>query len=215
MGVPVLVRRWRRRPLLRDAGDGHDLHGDVRAERCPGRPGGGVRLRCWVGVGCRRCVGSWKWGDGVGCGVELVRAVRVSAELRRCERLGDRGRCGVARSDVRDDGRGVGAAIEAGWVADGRGQGARGWRRLRARCRCGRGAAVGSGGHRRRAERGRFDGVAVERVDASRGHVRRGRRAVVRQRGAGGIAAVRRRDGGVDGPLRLGETVSGASGSRA
>ena len=88
-------------------------------------------------------VGSWECGDGVGCGVELVRAVRVGVELRRCERLGDGGRCGFARSDVRDDGGGVGAAVEGWWVADGGRQGAAGRRRLRVVCGSGAGRPLG------------------------------------------------------------------------
>ena len=111
---------------------------------------------------------------------------------------------GFARPDVRDDGRGVGASVEAGWVADGGVEGAYGWGRVRAGCGCGRGAAVGSGGHRWRAERGWVGGVAVERLVASGGDVRRGGRAVVRERGAGGLVAVRGLDGGVDGSVAAG-----------
>ena len=215
MGVPVLVRRWRRRPLLRDAGDGHDLHRDVRSERCPRRPGGGVRVRCGVGVGCRGFVGPWKRRQRVGGGVELVRAIRVGVELRRCERLGDGGRCGSL--DLTS-----GMTVEAwvrpsklgGWrtvvVKEPRAGSCTGWMRI------GRRAAVGSGGHRRRAERRRVGGIAIERLVASGGHVRRGGRADVRRTGrrwgrCRSWVRWRRR------PVRCGsaETASGVSGSRA
>ncbi len=82
----------------------------------------------WVERGLRRARRGLLRGartrDDVGRDVELRRPVRVGVELRRRERLGDGGRCGVARSLEWDDGGGVGAPDRPRPLADDRCQGA-------------------------------------------------------------------------------------------
>ena len=62
------------------------------------RAGGGVWARTGLGVGSGRLVGdAGTAGTVVGCDLERCGPVRVGVELRRGERLGDGGGCGVAR----------------------------------------------------------------------------------------------------------------------
>ena len=111
----------------------------------------------------------------------------VGVELRRRQRLGDDPGFGLARSLVRDDGRGVGAAVPARRLAHGGGEGAIRRARVRGVRRPGGRAAAGAGGHRRRAERRRDGVAAAECVVASGDDVRRCGRAALRERGAGGL----------------------------
>ena len=119
------------------------------------------------GLDCGGFLRERECGLDLGARVEWGGSVWLGVELRRGERLGDGGGCGHARPVDGDDVGGVGAAVAAGWLADGGLQGAFGWRGVWVVCRSGGLAAVGAGVHRSRAERCRVGGVAAERLDAS------------------------------------------------
>ena len=122
----------RRRPRQRRPD--HHLHGrhrhrQQRAADCRSRRG--LRIQRRLGLDRRRLVRRRQHGVRLRRDLERCRPVRLGAQLRRRQRLGDdRGR-ELARPDERDDARGVGAALGARWLADGGLQGASGRGRLR------------------------------------------------------------------------------------
>ena len=123
---------------------------------CPDcRPRRGLRVQRRLGLDRRRLVGRRQHGVAVRRHLECRRPVRLGAQLRRRQRLGDHTGRELARPDDCDDARGVGPPLGAWWLADGDGEGTDGRSRLRALRRPGGRAPARAGVHRLGAERGR------------------------------------------------------------
>ena len=213
-----MVRRRRGGALDRDAGESRrpTRRRSCRARRQPGswRRTGSMRARARV---WRIRRGGGMWGR---CPVPSWSAAGRFGSALSFDGVND----WVTVPDANSLDLSTGMTLEAwvrpstaGWLADGGVQGAPGWRRVRIVRRSGRRAAVGAGGHRRRAECGRDGGVAAECVVASGDDVSTGRSCVCTS-----TACWRARlacsgvDGGVDGRCSgSAATASGASGSRA
>ena len=121
---------------------------DLRRPCCDRRPCCRVRIQRRLGLDRRRLVRCGQHRVADRRDVERGRPVRLGAELRRGERLGDDPGCELPRLDERDDAGGLGSPFGPRWLADRGVQGASRWRGVRIVRRPGGLAAARAGVHR-------------------------------------------------------------------